>query len=735
MPILDAGFDPLYPVVRFTSPDPVTSSTSNPPTSFSLSTPFSNTSTVISAPSRLDRHDGLVRCPDCGQEFTGIYRSGNLSRHRKQKHLDISEGLYNCTFPGCPSVFRRSDARLKHARLKHPGLHLPPAQRRHGTEYSPLPWTANEDDPSMKALQSDTNLSDGLPDQLYQGHGTVKLEDLSAPALHVVAALADRLDPAEYARAFDSFFTQWESIIEQLLNDRSDAYPVYAQVLDEIRLVVHTVDRTGHGSHAPPGGHDSRSLSSGRARSRGNGNGSLGRSQSDRVTKQSSTSGGVGKNILVAVDQQADHEEREEVDCPVFKYHIMHNLRPPCRGCRVTVMSQVRSHLNPNRASGTHRGFPQFVEQCSRCKQDFVDRQVFDAHNTANNCAFQRQIRGEILLPWARQYLALYPNARRVPLPWPDSRGWIQESLLTSIRASRSSDDRPAAFLEEPRNLRHSQRSISHNPPSNAQHTDVMGHVLHNLVNPTYRQSASSFAAVFNETHNHMADLQPPIIGGLDNNSQSWQSVLQSLELHQRTFRMAAAHLTPEQLQYMVAQAERVFNISQGLYQQQQQLHAMQAEIRPAVRNDEDLARSNNPTFQSPAPSAYWRTPNHVHTAGTPARGVGPATPSTDRTRSDRSYAARSSQRLNSTLTNPSSTYSPPNSNLLSPYSPSDNRRTSLPSNVRPEAPRLSRAFPSRRSLPDNPENCIDPSLLDSPHEDNGQDFLDFQCYSPGTGN
>ncbi|KAH7381345.1 hypothetical protein DE146DRAFT_283620 [Phaeosphaeria sp. MPI-PUGE-AT-0046c] len=310
MPIFDTKFEPLDPTVRLTSPDPANFSTCTTPGNSWLSAPLTTTPSAVSMPPQLNKHDGLSHCPECGQEFTGTYRSGNLLRHRKQKHFDTREDPYSCTFSGCLSVFRRSDARLKHARLKHPGLRLPPAQRRHGTECGSLPRGAN-DDKSMKAMQT-----------------------------HIPSALA----------------------------------------------------------------------------------------------------------------------------------------------------------------------------------------------------------------------------------------------------------------------------------------------------------------------------------------------------------------------------------------------------------NDEVQTRPSDPTSQDSVPPSYLRTPNHVRSSAATGSATGPATPNTDRTRSDESYAARSSQQLNSMLTYPSSSYSPCNPNFLSPYSPSNYRRTSLPSNVQPDAPRLSRAFPSRRSLPDNSDDCIAPSLLDLPHDSNGLDSLDFRFCPPGNG-
>lgn len=681
-----------------------------------------------------------MQCSDCGQEFTGTYKFGNLSRHQKQKHLAAKEGSYQCTSPGCSSVFSRSDARLKHARIKHPGLRLPPAQRRQGTEYATPSRSLNYDNAVGKELNLGPNVINDLSGHLHNGASPAgELYKYSAPANYIVSTLANRLGPAELARAYDSFFTRWESIVEQMLNDKFDTHPVYAQVLNDIRHIVYGVAHTEHGSQAPSDGESSRPTSNRQVSSRGSGLDNLGRSLSDRITKRGSSSGGAGRNLVNTVEKRARVEGRQEVDCPVYKHHVMHGLHPPCQGCRVTVMSQVRSHLNPDRASGTHRGFPRFIEQCHRCKQDFIDRQSYDAHTAANRCAFQKQIRGEILLPWARQYLTLYPNTAKVPLPWPDTRGWIQESLLVQLRDLRSANVDFATFLDGRRDLRLSQtRSIPSNLANHAQYTGAMGHVLYDLVNPTFTRPASlsSLAPpVLNESHDYRTALQSPFIGGTGSNNRHWQNVLRSLESHQRTFREAAAYLTPQQLGYMAVQSARVSAISRGLYRQQQQSQVMHDQTIPSGMNDGLVVRASSTLAQGLGASLHARRPYYDQPSiQYAASDTGPVTPSTDRTRSDRSYAARSSQRLHSSLTNPSSSHSLRNSDLLSPNSPTDYRRASLPSNVRPEPRRLSRAWPSRLSLPDNADDCIDPSLLDTSRDDDSPESIDRRFYSPGNG-
>jgi hypothetical protein len=134
------------------------------------------------------------------------------------------------------------------------------------------------------------------------------------------------------------------------------------------------------------------------------------------------------QNIVVALADTTVRSGQTMVDCPVYKHHIMHDTTPPCQGCSASTMSQVRSHLSRNYAQ-THRVFPTYIRQCYRCKQDFVERESYNTHRIANDCVLQPQSRGDLTIPWSRQYLALYPDAMRIPLPWSNMMGWLPESI------------------------------------------------------------------------------------------------------------------------------------------------------------------------------------------------------------------------------------------------------------------------------------------------------------------
>jgi hypothetical protein len=714
------NFSPDGPSLRQSSPHAGAFFSS----SSAISPPFaaaSHPTASSTLPTDIPTGKDTTICAQCGQHFTGAYRAGNLGRHTRLKHASTERNLYECT--GCSKVFQRQDARLKHARRRHPELCLPPVQRRQSTE--PSSMTSSIDDTVHKAHDLDYNVGQWLqPNNILAGNHVHEPEDEGASiAQYVVTAVEASLHPNDYLRGCDSFFTRWESIVQQLLEKRSDAYPVYSQVLEDIRAIIHAnniAHATCSSSHSPT----SRANVEQRAVPRDNGNSAPGY-ESNRINKRgerkSSSIPGSGKNTLVTLGAKSNPGRRTEVDCPVFKHHIMHNTAPPCRGCRVGVMAQVRSHLNPSR-TGIHRGFPAFIQQCSRCKQDFVERHLYEHHLSASACVSQNQTRGDIAIPWARQYLALYPNARRIPLPWPNERGWLPNSVFTQCRAPAADSTVTRPFLEEHRSRHDPQpqipaqtmNSLTEDPAYRA----ALGRMLHDFVAPTYTQTTHSSTPVPNEQRPTSADLGSPFDGTVGNSNPHWLNVLQSFGTHQRTIRQAAAYLTQQQLQYMAAESDRISDISHGMYQHHQpqaQPQPQPAPIQtlPTATYDDSSTQGSTTAYGTPVQPQHWQTfNNNQYTLSMSGSIDEVATPSTNTLRSNASYGAMSSQRPNSMLTDPSSGHVPSNPGLLSPYSSSVHRRTSLPPNVFEDGPRSRQVFPGPRSLPDNPGDNIDPMLL-----------------------
>jgi hypothetical protein len=717
-PVFNDNFSPDEPFLRQSSPHAAAFFSSSSATSLPFAA-ASHPTASPTLPTHIPTQKDTTICAQCGQHFTGAYRAGNLGRHTRQKHASTDRSLYDCT--GCSKVFQRQDARLKHARRRHPELFLPPVQRRQSTEQYSM--TSSIDDTVHIAHDLDYNVGQwSQPNNILADNHVHEPEDEgTSVAQYVVTAVEASLHPTDYLRGCDSFFTRWESIVQQLLEKRSDAYPVYSQVLEDIRAIMHAnniAHTTCSSSHRPT----RRANTEQRAVPRDNGNSALGY-EPNRIDKRGErklSTPGSGKNTMVALGAKSIPGRRTEVDCPVFKHHIMHNTAPPCRGCRVGVMAQVRSHLNPSR-TGIHRGFPAFVQQCSRCKQDFVERHLYEDHLSASACISQNQTRGDIAIPWARQYLALYPNAPRVPLPWPNERGWLPNSVFMQCRAPVTDSTVARPFLGEHRSRHDPQPQIPartmDNLTEDPEYRAALGHMLHDFVAPTYSQITRSSTPVFNHDRPTATVLGSPFNGTVSNHNQPWLSVLQSFGEHQRTIRQAAAYLTPPQLQYMAAESDRISNISRGMYQHhhqpQAQMQPAPTQTSPTATYDGSSTQGSTAAYGTPFEPQHSQTFNYVQfTPSNPGSIDELVSPSTNTLPSNVSYGARSSLRPNSMLTDPSSAHVPSNHGLLSPHSPYGYRRTSLPPEVFEDGPRSRQVFPGPRSLPNNPGDNIDPLLL-----------------------
>jgi hypothetical protein len=638
--------------------------------------------------------------------------------------MGTDRSLFECR--GCTRVFQRQDARLKHTRKQHPELCPLPVRRRQSTAQDSR--TSSSDDNVHGAHDLDYLGQWSQPNSILAGNFMHEPEDEgTSVAQYVVTALEASLHPTDFLRGCDSFFTRWESIVQHLREKRPDAYPVYSKALEDICAIVHA-NNIAHTTCSSS--HRSTSETNTEQRHVPRDNRNLGPGyESNRINKsgerKSSSTPGSGKNTRVALGAKSNPGRRTEVDCPVFKHHIMQNTVPPCRGCRVGVMAQVRSHLNPSR-TGIHGGFPAFIQQCSRCKQDFIERQLYEDHLTASACVSQNQTRGDIAIPWARQYLALYPNARRVPLPWPNERGWLPNSVFTQCRAPVADSTVARPFLGEHRSRHDPQPQIPaqtmNNSTESPEYRAALGHMLHDFVAPTYTQPTRSSTPVLNYERPTAAELGSPFDGSVGNSNPHWLNVLQSFGTHQRTIRQAAAYLTPQQLQYVAVVSDQISDISHAMcqhHQPQAQPHPhphpqpAPIQILATTAYDDTSTQGSTTAYGTPIQPEYWHTfINPQLTPSIPGSTDEVATPSTNTLTSNASYGAMSSQRPNSLLTDPSSVHVPSNHGFLSPYSPYDNRRTSLPADVLENGPRSHQAVPGPRSLPDNPGGYIDPMLL-----------------------
>jgi hypothetical protein len=97
----------------------------------------------------------VARCGQCPVVFTGAYRRGNLGRHIRQKHALVRGIKYRCTVAGCDKAFARKDAKLKHARKHHPGLHSEPVRRKQGNQATAASSPRNAGGDSTPRRRSD----------------------------------------------------------------------------------------------------------------------------------------------------------------------------------------------------------------------------------------------------------------------------------------------------------------------------------------------------------------------------------------------------------------------------------------------------------------------------------------------------------------------------------------------------------------------------------------------------
>jgi hypothetical protein len=153
----------------------------------------------------------------------------------------------------------------------------------------------------------------------------------------------------------------------------------------------------------------------------------------------------------------------KEVDCPVHKHDRMYATPPSCTGRRFSTTSEIRAHLN---RSGAHSCFIN-AKQCSRCLQDFVEGPAYDDHVSRNTCPPRPHRRDDIDLRWAQLYLAIYPDAVRIPLPGCDELGWLPDSVLAECRVQQEAALPPPSLDPlEPIELSENPSDLQNHAPS-----------------------------------------------------------------------------------------------------------------------------------------------------------------------------------------------------------------------------------------------------------------------------
>jgi hypothetical protein len=355
----------------------------------------------------------------------------------------------------------------------------------------------------------------------------------------------------------------------------------------------------------------------------------------------------------------------------------------------VGVMSQLRSHLKVR----SHRGFPEIVAHCSRCQQDFVEVDVYDIHK-GEGCEPQPRIRNDMVLTWGRLYVALYPTARRIPVPWTDETGWLTDSEEHRCRAPFANPVTSSPFLE-----RHQSRDSSHpqtppaivNPRDDPAYDIVMDFLLSDALDPMLVQSNHSTAATPNPSRQDEASLHASYANAAASGAQHWPDILQDLSTQKRTIQHGATYYTTDQRLSAARECEFMYQTIMAMHEARS-LQPTQTQIDPVVAQPSTATDSSNSMDTAPSKPQYLAFDEYtVSTAS-----IQPST---------QEYNTVSSYYMNSTPTQ-SSTSHP---RFLHPFSSnySRYRRSSVPNSPIPETLAM-RRLSSRFSLPDEDLNDDD---------------------------
>ncbi|KAF5854162.1 hypothetical protein GGP41_006960 [Bipolaris sorokiniana] len=440
--------DVIAPPIRPSFPPPVNSSSSPPPPP-----PPSSVAPIISISTVIDGN--TLGCSQCGVEFTGRYRRGNLARHARHKHSKAAKVPLTCSAHGCSRTFARQDARVKHERKHHPELHCNPSGN------GSCRRTA-----SRLGKKADV-FSAPLPQFTY----TIDIDEVPRSTRDALCRIYTQLDNETYARLRDMFLTLLTRMVQYLSHIKSDAYHVYMRVLEEINVIVRAIESGSIDptdqimTDAVPHCHPSGSTgNTGRSRGEGSASNAWGIDMSKpnlhyRDKGKMAHSSQEQNTFKVAKSNRTKDPLPRKVDCPDDKHHTMYpNLGPsPCKGCGEIYMSKVRHHLN----RVTHRGRPG-AWQCSNCKKDFDDQHLYNAHISPKRCRFKPQCR-DIVREWARLYMLRYPGVTRIPNPYCGEEDWLPQTIWEECQALLR--DTSASFLDQ---QAHTEREADHgiSPPT-----------------------------------------------------------------------------------------------------------------------------------------------------------------------------------------------------------------------------------------------------------------------------
>jgi hypothetical protein len=293
-------------------------------------------------------------------------------------------------------------------------------------------------------------------------------------------------------------------------------------------------------------------------------------------------------------------------------------------------------------------------------------------------------------------------------------RGWLPDWIVAQCRSALGATAASSPFLDNEPGSSSAHAQTPNNPPG---YDAATGFMLQDVVAPTYIQSDHMATPVLNPYRPDPFVQAGSIPNGFPgNNLDHWQNVLRSSSTHREALIEAAMYLTPEQLRVITDEAAHMHFLAVSAEQRLNSTRTAPEQYQPYQLHQDQ------PQFSAPLGSNVQQFVNehHVYTTQTqpyfPPATAYYTTPSSNTQPSSAYYDTSSSRQPASNFTGPSSTLDP--TLLSSPWSPSNHRRTSLPTDDIQDALRRSR--PSRISLPEahGQSPYMNPSAPDTPDDD-----------------
>ncbi|KAF2849476.1 hypothetical protein T440DRAFT_127639 [Plenodomus tracheiphilus IPT5] len=678
--------------------------------------------------SKSDITTDTVTCAHCGTQFRGRFRQGNLARHVKHSH-GATRPRYHCLAHGCDKTFNRTDARLKHTRKQHPEPHLP--YIKHQQEVNNVGIAAvgshfDEPEPHCSSIKNIHAADEGLLSIRLNAHSSTEVMS----ALHIMRMILTTLQNElgdDFPEYITRYLTSWSGKIEQMRLNRSHNYNAYRTVLAEIEDVFTAVtlerDTQDYRTHA------SQQIRTRRKSNMATGEGASRRPSKGQISKGKplATRDKNSGRTSVAVTDIAKNAKPFCIGCPCHQRWLLRlgthfNDIKPCNGCSVTYMSEIRTHLKPERVRRNHPLIA-YYNHCPTCKRDFIDKEDFDNHR--NGCVHRTMTQGDIFAQWIPLCLELFPTDELLPSPYVGDNTPLDHAIVDRYRLAPSSQASLPSFLDRPFQILadvpispHPSHVPSHQQQYSAARDDLLDDLLRLVVAGNYAQPVlpfTDFAATPSNVH-----LQPVS----DYGYTRWQEYLNrspyfvtgdihSSEHFDPNSEWGTGDTLPSAPGVRIDQPQYV---DQDLYQGHDLAIAAQPSYPLMISDNatyyEDPQPGGAQYFGAPQPpsldtptrpyhdeSSYLTPANLQPSPSLHDHSAGATTMSTQT--SSQGWDLASSPYMQSTLTSPTSNLATYDHALLSPFSMQ--RSTSLRSADIPDAPRLHRARPSFRSLRGEP--------------------------------